>query len=143
MKTYGVCRSCGAVNRIDAEKSLKNTPHCGHCKAELTLKNGVNELNLKQLNQLIKSSDIPVIVDLWAPWCGPCVSFAPTFQKVAIESIGRYVFTKVDTEKFPDASSSLGVRGIPTIVAFKNGKEVKRQSGAMPEQMFKQWLIGI
>ena len=143
MKTYSICRSCGKTNRVDALKSFESQARCGHCKSDLILKNGMNEVNLSQLRQLISAADIPVVVDLWAPWCGPCVSFAPTFQKLAKEQAGQFVFAKVNTEQHPDASQFLGVRGIPTLVAFQSGQEVKRQAGAMPEAMFREWLRSI
>lgn len=143
MKTYSVCSSCGKVNRVDALKSFESKPHCGFCKSELILKDGINDVSLSQLRQLISSSDIPVVVDLWASWCGPCVAFAPVFERTAKSEAGKVVFAKLDTEKHPDATQALGVRGIPTIIAFKSGQEAKRQTGAMPEVMFKEWLTTI
>ena len=141
-KTYSVCSHCLAVNRFDRESAYESTPKCGQCKNELTYENGVSNVDLQGLNALINASELPVLVDLWAPWCGPCVGFAPVYQKVAEELGDKFVFLKINTERHPDASNILGVRGIPTLVLFNNGDEIKRQSGAMPEPMFRQWLLG-
>ena len=138
--TFAVCNSCGAVNRLAAEKALAQQAHCGQCKSDLPIKHGISDLGLDELDKLVRASDIPVVVDLWASWCGPCVAFAPVFSKVAAEKVGQFVFCKLNTEQHPEASGVLGIRGIPTLLAFRAGDEIKRQSGAMPEAMFKQWL---
>ena len=139
-KTFSVCKTCGAVNRFEFSKALSSQPHCGKCKGELAFHDGYSEVDLNGLNALVNASDLPVVVDLWAPWCGPCLGFAPVFQKIAKDRGGDMVFLKINTEQFPDASNILGVRGIPTVLMFKNGEEAKRQAGAMPEPMFRQWL---
>lgn len=139
-KTVSICSSCSAVNRFDFKKSLENKPKCGKCQSGLSFHEGITDTNLDGLNKILSSTDLPVVVDLWAPWCGPCLGFAPVYQKLARETGDRMVFLKINTEAFPDASSILGVRGIPTLILFKNKDELKRQSGAMPESMLRSWL---
>ena len=141
--TFSACSSCGSVNRIDAIKALSSTPSCGQCKKPLAMHKGIVDIGLDELDKLAKVSDIPIVVDLWASWCGPCVAFAPVFEKVAQEKAGDFVFAKINTEKHAEVTGVLGVRGIPTLIAFNRGDEVKRQSGAMPEAMFKAWLQGL
>ena len=82
-----------------------------------------------------------MVVDFWAPWCGPCLGFAPTFLATARRLKGRVVFGKVDTEAHPDAGQKFGVRGIPTLVAFLKGHEVNRISGALPIDEFTKWVL--
>lgn len=137
-QTYAVCESCNQLNRIN----LKNnkTAICGSCKSDLPVSGAVVESSDQSLLKLIQKSPLPIVVDVWAPWCGPCRSFAPTFQAMSEKFIGKYVFTKINSEENPKFSQQLGVRGIPILLIFKNGREVARQSGAMPSQMFESWL---
>lgn len=141
--SFIVCNACHSVNRVDAEKILSLQPKCGQCGQLIVSKAGISEIGLDDLHHLSLAADIPVVVDLWASWCGPCVAFAPVFEKVARQKAGEFVFAKINTEKHAEASGVLGVRGIPTLIAFKKGDEIKRQSGAMPEAMFVQWLQGL
>ncbi len=139
-KTLSTCINCRAVNRFTFQKALETQPKCGQCSGPLRFEHGISNMDLHDLNSIIRASHIPVVVDLWAPWCGPCVNFAPVYQKVALELGQSYIFLKVNTEQYPDASNILGVRGIPTLIMFSGGDEIKRQAGAMPETMFRQWL---
>ncbi len=139
-KTYSVCTQCHSVNRFSFEKARDAAPRCGQCKGELSFHDGVSDVDWNGLQALLRTAELPVVLDLWAPWCGPCLGFAPVYQKVASERGDSMIFLKIDTEKFPEASQRLGVRGIPTLILFKQGQEVKRQAGAMPEAMFRQWL---
>lgn len=140
--TYTVCPHCQKVNKVHVETADQKTPTCGACQASLNLHDGISNLSGEQVQKLIRSSPLPVVIDFWAPWCGPCRSFAPTFSAAADEMKGRYVFVKINTEEFPQAGAQFGVRGIPTIAVFNQGQEIKRQAGAMPREYFSQWLQG-
>ncbi|MCB0369357.1 MAG: thioredoxin TrxC [Bdellovibrionales bacterium] len=141
--TYSVCPKCLGVNKINFETAEIKTPTCGACHEELDFHEGVTNLSDQQVQKLIQKSPIPVIVDFWAPWCGPCRSFAPTYMDVAEELKGKYVFAKVNTENYPQASQHFSVRGIPTLVAFNKGTELARQSGALPKDYFLNWLTSL
>ena len=141
MQTFSLCPSCKAVNRVPFETA--KTPICGKCKTELLIKDGVNELAASSILILAQKSPLPVVVDFWAPWCGPCLSFAPTFKAAAREMAGRVVFAKINTEAHPLASDTFHVKGIPTLVLFKNGIETTRQSGSMTLPSFMQWLNSV
>lgn len=138
--TYSVCPNCKSVNKINIESSLQKRPTCGACHADLDFHDGVTNLSGDQVQKLIRSSPIPVVVDFWAPWCGPCRSFAPVFSEAAQSLRGQYVFVKINTEEHPQASMNFSVRGIPTIALFNKGQEVGRQAGALPREHFSQWL---
>jgi thioredoxin 2 len=126
------------MNRVDTDADKEAV--CGACKAPLHIHGAVVEGTDKSLQTLIKKSPLPVVVDVWAPWCGPCRAFAPTFESLSAKYAGKVVFVKLNSDQNQQTSSGLGIRGIPTVLIFKNGVEVTRQSGAMPEDQFAQWL---
>jgi len=97
----------------------------------------VNENNFQKY---VYNTDLPVIVDFWASWCAPCVQFSPIFEQAAAGWEPRVRFVKVDADSTPSLSQKLGIRSIPTLLLFHKGKEIERRSGAMPAQMFDQWL---
>jgi thioredoxin 2 len=103
----------------------------------LDIQGAIVNLGSKPLQKLIGISPLPIVVDFWASWCGPCRAFAPTFEVVANERAGQAVFVKVDTEKHMSAAEIFGVRGIPHIAVFKSGKELLQQAGALPYEQFK------
>lgn len=140
MNTLVVCPKCDALNRVDLDKADGAAPICGACKAELPLHEEVQNISAKALGKLLRSADRPIAVDFWAPWCGPCRAFAPTFQSVARELESKIIFVKINTEAFPDAGQLFSIRGIPTLIVFEKGKEADRQSGAMPLPMLKEYL---
>lgn len=138
--SYSVCPKCQRVNKINVETANEKSPTCGACHSTLDFHQGVTNLSGEQVQKLIRSSPIPVVIDFWAPWCGPCRSFAPTFSEAAEDLKGRFVFVKINTEEHPHAGQQFGVRGIPTIAVFNKGVELTRQAGAMPREYFSRWL---
>lgn len=140
MNTLVVCPNCEKLNRVDLKHDGSKRPVCGHCKTELPVYDGVQDVSSKALSRLIKSADRPVVVDFWAPWCGPCKAFAPTFRMAAHELSSQFIFAKINTEEFPEVGQSFQIRGIPTLIVFMNGNEIDRKSGAMPLPMLKEYL---
>ena len=131
MDTLVVCPKCEALNRVRLVRADQSQAVCGSCKTQLPLQGGVQELSQSTLNILMNKSSRPVVVDFWAPWCGPCRTFAPTYQQAALELAGKMVLTKLNTEANPAAGGAYHIKGIPTLVVFVNGAEAARQSGAM------------
>ncbi len=134
-----ICPHCLSVNNVPKKESYKKA-NCGKCKESL-LDTKPIELSAKTFDEVIVNSDIPVFVDYWAPWCGPCKMFGPTFEKVAQSFPLKALFTKVNTEKEPSLSSQVGIRSIPTLIVFKNGKEIERVSGALDERSLKDLIL--
>jgi len=135
------CPHCFATNRLPSER-LTDNPNCGRCKSPLFTGKPL-ELNAGNVAGTIEKNDIPVLVDCWAPWCGPCQSFAPVFEQLAAESEPYIRFAKLNTENEQSLAQSWAIRSIPTLILFKGGKEVARESGAMPMQLLKQWLVKV
>lgn len=124
------CPHCGATNRLPAAR-IDDTPVCGKCGQALLAGQPI-ELGDADFDAVVDETRLPVIVDFWAPWCGPCRMMAPAFAQAAKQLEGRALFVKVNSDDNPALSQRYGVRSIPTLVKLANGREVGRQSGALP-----------
>jgi thioredoxin 2 len=133
-----VCPDCGAVNRVPAER-LQQHPKCGKCGAEVLPAHPV-ELAAANFDKFIARNALPVLVDFWAPWCGPCKQFAPIFNQIASQYVGRVRFAKVNTEAEQQIAGRHDIRSIPTLALFKGGREADRVSGALPATQLQAWL---
>jgi len=132
------CPHCLALNRVPDER-LADAPKCGQC-GSLLLPGKPVDLNASSFDRFIARAGLPVLVDFWADWCGPCKMMAPIFQQVAAEMGTRVRFAKVDTEANSQISMRHHIKGIPSLILFKNGEEVARSSGAMEAHALKRWL---
>ena len=133
-----VCPTCQATNRV-REDQLGSAPSCGRCKLALFLGKPV-ELDTAGFERHLARSELPLLVDFWAPWCGPCRTMAPAYEQAAKLLEPSFRVAKVDTERAQDLAGRLNIRSIPTLAVFFHGREVARQPGALtrPEQI-AQW----
>ena len=132
-----VCPHCSAINRVPEER-LQQQPQCGSCHQALF---GPEPLALgdADFERFVARSELPLLVDFWAPWCGPCRAMAPQFEQAAQMLQGRAVLAKVNSDDNPQASVRHRIRSIPTLLLFRNGQEVRRHSGAMPAREILRW----
>lgn len=132
------CSKCQSTNRLPSDR-LKDKPKCGKCKSILFL-GKPQELTSANVAVVLNHNQIPVIVDCWAPWCGPCKSFGPVFEQTAKELEPRFRFAKLNTEEQAQLATRWQIRSIPTLILFKHAKETTRISGALSQSQLKQWL---
>jgi len=133
-----ICPHCKEVNNVPKKDSYKKA-NCGKCKQSL-LDNSVVELNNNNFDEIIINSDTPVVVDFWAPWCGPCKMMAPTFAQVATTFPLKALFAKVNTQDEQNLAARFNIQSIPTLIVFKNGVEVQRVSGALDANSLQQFV---
>lgn len=136
-ETILACPACNRKNRV-ATSRLSEKPTCGACKKSLFIGKPV-ALTTRAFGNHAQA-DLTLIVDFWAPWCGPCRQFAPVFEQAAAELEPRARLAKVDTEAEPALASQYGIRSIPTLVIMRQGKEIARLAGALPPAHFRQWV---
>ena len=132
------CPSCSTINRVPAER-LADGPVCGKCKAPLADGKPV-PVSEATFDAAVTRTELPVVVDFWADWCGPCHAMAPGFERAAAEMKTRARFAKLDTEAAPGIAGRFGIRSIPTLILFKQGKEAARVSGAMDARSIQDWV---
>jgi len=132
------CPHCGTINRVPSPR-LGDGPKCGHCRAPLFAASPI-EVPEARFDPLLRGTDIPVLVDFWAPWCGPCRTMAPVFAQAAGRLEPRIRLVKLNTEEAPTLAARFGIRSIPTLALFRNGQEVARQAGALDLNSLLRWV---
>ena len=135
---HAVCPKCLAVNRVLTGR-LDSGPVCGKCRAPILDPHPV-QLTAANFDTFLAKSDLPVLLDFWAPWCAPCRSMAPAFSAAAAQLEPHFRLAKLDTESAPEIAGRFGIRSIPTLILFRHGREIARQSGALDSASIVRWV---
>jgi thioredoxin 2 len=136
--TEVVCGHCDAIVRVP-DARMRDQPKCPRCHEALFAGHPI-ALTSTNFERHVAQSGVPVVVDFWAPWCGPCRSMAPVFERVAAETEPAVRFAKLNTDEAQDIAGRFGIRSIPTLMVFRNGREIARQAGAMDAASMRRWL---
>ncbi len=132
------CAFCLKLNRLDMDRAA-DRPKCGECGRPFLLDRPI-KVGGEDLDGMVRESDVPILVDFYADWCGPCKIMAPVLDALASDRVGEILVAKIDTDANPRVSGSLGIRGIPTLILFRGGSEVARKTGAVPRNVLEEML---
>jgi thioredoxin 2 len=135
------CHSCGALNNVAGGHA--GSPVCGRCKRTLDVSGAAQDVDGKSLGRVVDNATVPVLVDFWAPWCGPCRTASPILEEFAREKAGDLIALKVNADADPAAADTYGIQSIPTFMVFLNGRLVGRQSGVLPKDALSTWVASV